>query len=81
MIKILVLLAVLTGTAQARIVTVNNCSFWSYSSDHRGYVCSGYPSSVQVADGYDTARELDDANQKIRDLEERVRKLESALGQ
>lgn len=56
--------------AQVSSGNITACNSWSYSSAAGGYVCMGYPMSMQVPDVYSL-------NSKIANLEARIRQLEA----
>lgn len=55
----------------------DTCSYFQYSMETRSYVCSFPSGRVQVADFYETERELNALTQKIAELEARIKKLEN----
>jgi hypothetical protein len=64
----------MAGIASAQVSTnyISSCNSWNYSSSAGGYLCSGYPMSLQVVDPYSL-------NSKIQSLEARIQKLEAKL--
>ncbi len=60
-----------------RTVQMRSCDFWSYNSEVRGHVCSGYPSSVSVAEAWSTNDEVRRLKDRIADLERRLEALEA----
>lgn len=68
-----------TGLAQAEssiVLTyhnVYNCNFWSYTNG--GYVCSGYPQRVPLADAFSTNSNLEALDARIKALEAQVQAL------
>lgn len=52
------------------------CSYWNYSSEANGFVCTSYPPSVEVPDARSVSAQLNQLQSKIDELEARVRKLE-----
>lgn len=58
---------------------IRPCTFWQNSVN--GWVCSMLPTSIQVADGFETDRAIRDLNDKNRRLEARVAQLEGLLEQ
>ncbi len=78
---------VMSGSALANNVdeniTVYNfgaCNWWQYNSGSNGsgYVCSNYPTNVQVPDARDMVNVLNNMIEKIDALEARVKALEEA---
>ena len=52
------------------------CSYWNYSSEANGFVCTSFPPNVEVPDAHSVSVELQRLQSKIDELEARVRKLE-----
>lgn len=75
------------ATADAAAPTLKGYRFGACDSWQRvqgsvgsGYACNFWPTSIVVADGYDTANALTAAEKRIAELEERVMALEKKVG-
>lgn len=55
------------------------CSFWSYESSVRGYICSMTDMMVNVPDSHDVSSVFRDLESQVLSLEERVKKLEEKI--
>jgi hypothetical protein len=82
------LVLMVVGVAQAQLnkdirpetltyYNVYNCTGWMFSGN--GYVCSGYPMSVQVPDAYSTSDNFKALDARIKALEAKVQLLEAKL--
>ncbi len=59
--------------------SIRGCSFWSYSSEARGYVCSSPDMTIQVPEVYDVQRYLTALEQQNQELLRRIQALEAKL--
>ena len=61
-------------TYEETFTPLKGCSFWFYSSEARGYVCSS-PTTVNVVDSF----EFMSLQNEVNNLRARVRRLEAQL--